>query len=153
MTDTFYVGQKNEANLKKRDIRSLPIRAPWAAAGNRNHPRHGDRAESARETAQAGRANFGERIQRWPGWGERSHWVEDPAGLRGCRAGKACWRAGPRGIESYKLGHCRKLNDFLLDGVLNELGLVVDVELAHEIELVRLNSLDAEVKVAGDLLD
>src|SRR6476620_10726871 len=40
------------------------------------------------------------------------------------------------------------LHDLLLNGVGDELSFVVDVELAHEIELVRLDRLDAETKDA-----
>jgi len=37
----------------------------------------------------------------------------------------------------------RNLDDLLLDGVGHQLRLVVDVELAHQVELVRLDRLHA----------
>ena len=43
------------------------------------------------------------------------------------------------------------LDNFLLDCVLHKLRLVVDVQLAHEIEFVCFDRLDAQVEVAGDL--
>src|SRR5580704_10016946 len=45
------------------------------------------------------------------------------------------------------------LDDLLLDGVLHQLRLVVDVQFAHQVELMGLYRLDAEVQVVGDLLD
>ncbi len=42
-------------------------------------------------------------------------------------------------------------HDLLLNGVGDELGFVVDVELAHQVELVRLHRLDAETKDGRDL--
>ena len=44
-------------------------------------------------------------------------------------------------------------DDLFLDGVLHELGLVVDIELAHQVELVGFDGLDAQVEVGGDFLD
>src|SRR5207244_7783997 len=44
-------------------------------------------------------------------------------------------------------------DDLLLNGVLDELRLVVDAELAHEIELVSLDRFQTEVQITGNLLD
>ena len=44
-------------------------------------------------------------------------------------------------------------DDLLLDRVLHQLRLVVDVQLAHKIELVRFHRLHAQIETAGDLLD
>ena len=44
------------------------------------------------------------------------------------------------------------LDDLLLDCVLHELCFVVDVQLAHQVELVRFYRLDAQIEVAGDFL-
>jgi len=42
---------------------------------------------------------------------------------------------------------------FFLDGVLHQLGLVVNIQLAHQVELVGLDGLDAELEGGGDLFD
>ena len=47
----------------------------------------------------------------------------------------------------------RNLDDFLLDGVLNQLRFVVNIELAHEVELVCLNRFHAQVEIARNFLD
>ena len=39
------------------------------------------------------------------------------------------------------LHHIRDLDDLLLDGVLHQLRLVMNVELAHQVELMRLDGL------------
>src|SRR5439155_9296696 len=44
-------------------------------------------------------------------------------------------------------------NDFLLNRVLHQLRLIVDVELAHEIEFMRFDGLDAEIETGGYLFD
>src|ERR1017187_2315694 len=44
-------------------------------------------------------------------------------------------------------------DDFLLDGILHKLRFVVNVQFAHQVELVRLHGLDAEIESRGDLLD
>ena len=41
----------------------------------------------------------------------------------------------------------RQPDDLLLNGVLDELGLVVNAQLAHEVELMSLNRFDAEVEL------
>src|ERR1700733_6108561 len=44
----------------------------------------------------------------------------------------------------------RNFNDLFLDGVLNQLRFIVDVQLAHQVELVCFHGFDAKVEVAGD---
>src|ERR1017187_7341417 len=44
-------------------------------------------------------------------------------------------------------------DDFLLDGILHKLRFVVNIQFAHQVELVRLHGLDAEIESRGDLLD
>ena len=51
------------------------------------------------------------------------------------------------------LHHVRNSDDFLLNRVLDQLRFVVNVEFAHEVELVRFHRFHAEVEVAGDFLD
>src|SRR5215472_278016 len=46
----------------------------------------------------------------------------------------------------------RNLDDLFLNRVRHQLGLVVDVELAHQVELVRFHRLDAETQNDRDLL-
>jgi len=46
----------------------------------------------------------------------------------------------------------RQPDDFFLDGLLHQLRLVVDVQLAHQVELARLDRLHAQDKRRGDLL-
>src|ERR1039457_3269583 len=57
--------------------------------------------------------------------------------------------------EDTKLSENRFLeaNDLFLNGVLDELRLIVDIELAHQVEFVGLHGLDAEFEGAGDLFD
>src|ERR1022692_530552 len=57
--------------------------------------------------------------------------------------------------EDTKLSENRLLqaNDLFLNGVLHELRLIVDIELAHQIEFVGLDGLYAEFEGAGDLFD
>jgi hypothetical protein len=43
-------------------------------------------------------------------------------------------------------------DNLLLNGVLNQLRLVVDIQLSHQVELVRFHRLDAEFKFGSDLL-
>ena len=43
------------------------------------------------------------------------------------------------------------LHDLLLDGVRHELRFVMDVQLAHEVEFVRLDCLDTEPQNRRDL--
>lgn len=45
----------------------------------------------------------------------------------------------------------RNLDDLLLDSVGNQLRLVVDVELAHQVELVCLDGLHTQAQSHGDL--
>src|ERR1700739_3313554 len=47
----------------------------------------------------------------------------------------------------------RNLDDLLLDGVGAQLRLVVDIELAHQVEFVRLHRLHAQAEGDSDLLD
>ena len=44
-------------------------------------------------------------------------------------------------------------DDLAANGVLDQLHGVVDVELAHQVPLVRLDGLDAQVQVRRDLLN
>src|ERR1035441_7983689 len=57
--------------------------------------------------------------------------------------------------EDTKLSENRLLeaNDLFLNGVLDELRLVVDIEFAHQVEFVGLDGLYAEFEGAGDLFD
>ena len=48
------------------------------------------------------------------------------------------------------LNQIRNLDDLLLNGVLNQLRFVVNVELAHQVELVRFNGLHTQIEIAGD---
>src|SRR5579862_9541495 len=49
------------------------------------------------------------------------------------------------------LDQVRDLDDLLLDGVLDQLRFIVNVQFAHQVELVGFHSLHAEVQIAGDL--
>jgi len=51
-------------------------------------------------------------------------------------------QAGACTIGSVQQG-LGQANDFFLDGVLHQLGLVVNIQLAHQVELVGLDGLDA----------
>src|ERR1017187_6147930 len=57
--------------------------------------------------------------------------------------------------EDTRLSESRflKANDLFLNGVLDELRLVMDIEFAHQVEFVGLHGLYAEFEGAGDLLD
>src|ERR1039457_1671364 len=57
--------------------------------------------------------------------------------------------------EDTKLSENRLLeaNDFLLNGVLHQLRLIVDIEFAHQVEFVGLNRLYAEIEGTGDIFD
>ena len=71
------------------------------------------------------------------------------------RAARARTESGARtefGAVPDRLRSDGDLDDLLLDGVLHELRLVVDVELAHQVELVRLDRLHAQIQVLRDLL-
>ncbi len=50
-------------------------------------------------------------------------------------------------------GSCSRwhLHNFFLDSIGYELRLIVDVQLAHQVELVRFNRLDAETQDTGYL--
>src|SRR5260370_30709083 len=77
-------------------------------------------------------------------WSLRS----DPRGQAGERA------RGPLTLHVGQLGGCAwNLDDLLLNGVLNQLRLIVDIQFAHQIKFVRLHGLDAQVQAAGDLFD
>src|SRR5260370_5021353 len=47
----------------------------------------------------------------------------------------------------------RHLHNFFLDGVGHKLCLIVDVQLAHQVELVRFNRLNAQSQNGGNLAD
>src|ERR1035441_1197089 len=57
--------------------------------------------------------------------------------------------------EDTKLSENRLLeaNDLLLNGVLDELRLIMDIEFAHQVEFVGLDGLYAEFEGAGDVFD
>src|ERR1035438_6417610 len=57
--------------------------------------------------------------------------------------------------EDTRLSESRflKANDLFLNGVLDQLRLVMDIEFAHQVEFVGLHGLYAEFEGAGDLLD
>src|ERR1035438_3209171 len=57
--------------------------------------------------------------------------------------------------DDTKLSEHRLLarNRLLLNGVLDELRLIVDIEFAHQVEFVGLDSLHAEFEGAGDIFD
>src|ERR1035437_5554254 len=44
-------------------------------------------------------------------------------------------------------------NDLFLNGVLHELRLIVDIELAHQVEFVGLDGFNAEIEGTRDLFD
>jgi len=44
-------------------------------------------------------------------------------------------------------------DDFFLDGILHQLRLIVNVELAHQVEFVRFNGLDTEIQRARYLFN
>ena len=47
----------------------------------------------------------------------------------------------PVGLRGLRLRRIRDLDDLLLEGVLDQLRLVVNVELAHQVELMCLDGL------------
>ena len=57
----------------------------------------------------------------------------------------------PARHERAGLRQIRDLDDLFLNGVLHELGFVVDVQFAHQIELVSFHRFYTQVEVAGDL--
>src|SRR5262245_26443720 len=52
-----------------------------------------------------------------------------------------------------RLNQVRDLDDLFLDRVLDQLRLIVNVQLAHQVELVRLDGFHTEVEIAGDFFD
>lgn len=59
-----------------------------------------------------------------------------------------------QGPQRAQASRChRDSDDFFLNRVLHQLSLVVDIEFSHQVELVRLDSLDAQVEVLRDFLD
>jgi len=53
-------------------------------------------------------------------------------------------------LGGYTLHEIGNLDDLFLDGVLHQLRLIVNVELTHQIELVRFDRLHAQIQIAGD---
>src|SRR5689334_7098408 len=75
----------------------------------------------------------------------------------GCRlpnpVRKSLWKERRRECWRWRLHQIRDLDDLLLNRVLHQLRLVVDVQLAHQVELMRFHGLDAQVQVTGDFFD
>jgi hypothetical protein len=71
----------------------------------------------------------------------------------GLKAGEATENFGLSEWNQSRLSSGGHLHNFLLDGVGHQLGFVVDVQLAHQIELVGFDSLDAQLQNACNLTD
>src|SRR5258708_7670482 len=62
-------------------------------------------------------------------------------------------RVGRNGVYMTPILHGDgDLDNLFLNRVLHELCFVVDIQLAHEVELMRLHRLHAQLETAGDLL-
>ena len=51
------------------------------------------------------------------------------------------------------LGPGRQAHQIMLNGIGDQLGLVVDIEFSHKVELVRLDGLNADAEKASDHLN
>src|SRR5579885_1813238 len=115
---------------------------PAADAGTRNPA--GLSASSGRERSDPASARLSPaRKMEWRG--SRPIRVKIPVLLGRANGAPASFARRERLDRSNQIGN---LDDLLLNRVLHQLRLVVDIQLAHQIELVRFHRLDAKVQIA-----